>query len=284
MGSLQIAKIKGIPIKLHITLLILLPLMAGGFAFEFKAFAYLWGIAMAIGLFASIIFHELGHSFIAVRKGCRIHQILLLPIGGLAQFDRMPAKAEDEFQMALAGPAVSLILSMLLSLPHALAAENGFVNTAIFLERLSWLNMMLALFNLIPSFPMDGGRIFRAWLTPKIGKLAATRMAAKTGRFIAVIFFIWGLWTPFNPFLLLIAVFIYQAAGSEYRMVMMQEGGRTYNAASFSSNGRQRTINNDDIYISPPPYAKEAPRKKAQENFIRKARGMFDDLFQKWQG
>ena len=110
-GSYKIARIYGIPIRVHLTLLLVLPIMALDFGRALGPGQFLWGVAAAIGLFASIALHELGHSIVAIQKGCRVRDILLLPIGGVAQLESMPTRPKDEFQVAIAGPAVSLALA-----------------------------------------------------------------------------------------------------------------------------------------------------------------------------
>ena len=110
--STHIVTVFGIPIRVHITLWILLPLIAINLAHSMGSFSLFWGLLAAVGLFTSVALHELGHSIVALAKGCRVREILLLPIGGMAQLDRMPSRPSDEFQIAIAGPAVSLLLAL----------------------------------------------------------------------------------------------------------------------------------------------------------------------------
>ena len=278
--SYQIAKLAGIPIRVHITLLIFLPLIVGHLAKAMGVSSVTWGLAAAVGLFASVALHELGHAAVAVKKGCRVRDILLLPIGGVAQLDALPTRPRDEFQIAVAGPAVSLLLAVSFwfaaRTAHALDARHP----AIVLSSLAGINLMLVLFNLLPSFPMDGGRIFRAWITPRLGRLNATRIAAKIGRFMSIVFGVFGV-LNLNLFLVAIAVFIHQAAGAEYRQVQQQETIRHAQRHPFFVAEEERVLDEGDVIVSPPPYY-----KKRSSFFVRPTRiqhDLFDDLFERWR-
>jgi Zn-dependent protease len=225
-NSYSIGRLFGIPIRVHVTLLIFLPL----FAFSFMPVGGLQGLFYgalgAVGLFGSVVLHEIGHSLVARAKGSRILEILLLPIGGMARLNALPRRPIDEIQTALAGPAVSLALGLAgLFFAPPLFSFNPLL--AIVVHELGRINIMLVLFNLIPSFPMDGGRVFRAALVPRLGRLPATQLAAKVGRSFAWLFGIWAIWPMFHGgtirfTLLLIAYFIYQAAGAEARLAEME--------------------------------------------------------------
>jgi len=275
MSAIRITRVWGIPIYAHITLLIVLPIIALNIAQMARA-SFLWGLTGAVGFFASIVLHELGHSLVALRKGCRVREIMLLPIGGVAQLDRMPTRPRDEFQVAIAGPAVSFALALLGRVLASLTAALNWRAPAQVLALLSGINLMLALFNLLPSFPMDGGRIFRAWLTPKLGRLAATHIASGVGRLMAVVFGLVALF-KFDPFLLLIALFIYQAAGAEYRMVRRQEAAPPWSAAEPAWPG-----GDDEITVSPPPYARRRTPTRLSRP-LQVQRDWFDTLFEKWR-
>ncbi len=222
-SSYSIGRLFGIPIRLHVTLLIFLALSALSNALAAGWQGMLYGLVFAVGLFASVVLHELGHSLVARAKGAHILEILLLPIGGMARLGAMPRRPADEIQIALAGPAVSLALGSLGWWGFApwAGALNPYLQLAI--AELSLTNFLLAIFNLIPSFPMDGGRVFRAALVPHLGRLRATQLAAKVGRAFAWLFGFWAVWPLFrgghiNFMLLLIAYFIHQAAGAETRV------------------------------------------------------------------
>ncbi|OGV42429.1 MAG: hypothetical protein A2X46_11240 [Lentisphaerae bacterium GWF2_57_35] len=282
MGSYQIMTVRGIPIRVHITLLILLPLFAITFAQGLGVLSFFWGLLTAAGLFACIALHELGHSMVAIAKGCSVREILLLPIGGVAQLNSIPRDPRDEMLMAIAGPAVSLALAMVGTLLGHLFAALGLPYLSVVFASLGSFNLMLVLFNLLPSFPMDGGRVFRAWLSPRIGRLNATRMAAKVGQMMALGFGIWALFN-WNPFLLVIAVFIYQAAGAEYRMVLIQEAHNQNRASPWPFPGGRWSSADRDIHVSPPPYRQGGQASAFFARPLRKQHDLFDDLFEKWR-
>ena len=262
-------------------MLIVLPLIGLDYAQAMGDRTFLWGLMTAIGLFASVALHELGHSVVAIRKGCRPRDILLLPIGGVAQMDRLPTRPMDEFQVAIAGPAVSFLLAVTGWGAANLLARWGMFRPALAFSLLGAVNLMLALFNLLPSFPMDGGRIFRAWLTPKLGRLMATQIAAKVGRFMAIVFGVIGL-LKLNVFLILIAFFIYQAAGSEYRMVRIQEASQNGPFGPWAKDDETWTYDDNEVTVSPPPFRKD----RTSQTFVRPLRAqhdLFDDLFEKWR-
>ena len=253
-SSYKVATILGIPIKIHISLIVMVIILM-------MDYGPLRGILIEIGLAVSIVLHELAHSFVAIRKGCHVRQITLMLLGGVAQMERLPSRPLDEFLMALAGPAVSLVLGiagvyagMVFPLPPKIGNYS-------FILILGAINIFLAGFNLLPSFPMDGGRIFRAILTPKFGRLKATHIAARLGQIMAILFGIWGLFPPTNWILVFIAVFIFTSAGREYRMVQMQEAmkQRGYGFGEwppFQSPYSDDDGRDDQVLIGPPPYEK----------------------------
>ena len=277
-NSYPIGNIFNIPVRVHVTLLIFLPLFALSFAPAAGLQGLLYGLLFAVGLFGCVVLHELGHSLVARAKGARILEILLLPIGGMARLERMPTKPIDEIQTALAGPAVSLALGILAWWFAPLAAVLHH-NFGLLLANLGGFNIMLAFFNLIPSFPMDGGRVFRAVLTPRLGRLAATKLAAKVGRGIAWIFGALAILPLFfgdtiHFSLLLIAFFVHQSAGAEARQA---EAEAAYIRQRTQMNGAFQ-IPDADVHVSPSPYARPTrsdPRAAAH--------GLFDDLFNKWR-
>ncbi|MCX6996428.1 MAG: site-2 protease family protein [Kiritimatiellaeota bacterium] len=261
-GSFQIARIRGIPIRVHVTLVVFLPVIAMQLTAADGWVALGWGLLAAVGLFLSVALHELGHSVISQAKGCPVRDILLLPIGGIAQMTRLPDRPRDEFQIALAGPLVSAALYLIGFWGLAPWAQaGGQKSLEELLALLGVINLQLALFNLLPSFPMDGGRILRAWLTPKLGRLLATRIAASLGKFMAVLFGLAGLWPPMNLMLVVIAVFLYSAAGAEYRMVAMQERAQQPPPFPFgpwaASRPETTRMDPDDVTVSPPPYRRD---------------------------
>ena len=256
-SSYKIARVWGIPIKVDVSLVLLLLFLS--FYLGPKR-----GLLMAAGLFTSIVLHELGHSIVAIRKGCRVREITLMFIGGAAQMERMPARPSGEFLVAIAGPAVSLVIASVclwgahhIELPHFIGDES-------YLTWLGWTNVALLVFNLLPAFPMDGGRVLRSALTPKLGRLKATLIAARLGKAMAVIFGIVGVtqhaWT-----LIVIAFFIYVSAGNEYRYVQMQEAARQGGFGGWPPTDTDAPADpgdgDNEVVISPPPYEKGPDRK-----------------------
>ncbi|HEY8212436.1 MAG TPA: site-2 protease family protein [Myxococcaceae bacterium] len=235
MGGYRIATIRGIPIRVHITFLIALPLIAFGFGRAFIAAAqlagipperlsgspWLWGLGVAVVLFASVLVHELAHSLYALRTGGRVRDITLLMVGGVSQLTEPPKKVKDEAVMALVGPLVSLALGVAF-LVLRLAVGGASFNLQFALFYLGSLNLFLGLFNLLPAFPMDGGRILRALLSGRMGMVRATRVAASVGKAFAVLFAVWGFLT-FNMLLVLIAFFVFIGAKGEARSVAAKE-------------------------------------------------------------
>jgi len=253
--SYQVGRVWGIPIRIHISLLIVL-------VYAISRFGLVMGLLLEAGFAVSIVLHELGHSLVAIRKGCRVRSINLLFIGGAAQMENIPTRPMDEFQMAVAGPAVSVLLGaalilsgMRLSLPPVHPSVD--LNPMVFLGA---VNLGLAGFNLVPSFPMDGGRVLRAILARKMGRLRATYIAARIGRILAVIFGlsgyfgIRGLIPPRDWGLIAIAFFVFIAAGNEYRMVQMQEMARARGGPFWGPWGDAGDGIDDSVVVGPPPY------------------------------
>ncbi len=282
-GSYHIGAVLGIPLRVHITLIIFLPLIAIQIAAVMGIQSILWGLIAAVGLFASVALHELGHAVVAMQKGIRVRQILLLPIGGLAQLEGMTDEPRDEMHIAFAGPVVSFMLAVFFGLWARLFAgpEPGLIIYMLLL--LSGMNLVLAIFNLLPSFPMDGGRIFRAWLTPRLGRVAATLLAAKIGRFMAIVLGIWG-FLQFSILTIAVAVFIYMAAGAEYRMVVLQERlQRPFGGFGSPPPPTSPPEDDETIVVGPPPYARKGPDPSAWwRDLMRRPRRLFDHLFDDW--
>lgn len=272
-SSYKITTIWGIPIKLHISLLIIILIMILGDIPRIGFAAVPDGILLGIFLFGSIALHELGHSFVAIRKGCRVREITLAFFGGMASMERIPSKPRDEFQMAIAGPLVSLCLGTVGILLGLYCPRPQFRLTNYLLNMIFYIgiiNIWLVLFNLVPAFPMDGGRVLRALLSRKYGRLKATYTASRIGKFLATAFgilsainFFRGV--PYSLIHLAIAIFIYNTAENEYRLVRMQETARQF--------GFDPGLGDDDaVEISPPPYEK-GPGSKTEVHNTR------DDLF-----
>lgn len=186
-----------------------------------------WMILFVLSLFLCVTLHELGHALAARRYGIQTKDITLYPIGGVASLERMPEKPIQELVVALAGPAVNVVI-MLLLLPLMLRSDifsdSGekmlVIHAGNFLPMLGIINVWLALFNLIPAFPMDGGRVLRALLSMKTNRVRATNIAAMIGKGLAVLFVIGGFYL--NPFLIFIGIFVFMGAHAESRMVSSQ--------------------------------------------------------------
>ena len=201
------------------------------------------GIVFILLLFVCVVLHEFGHIFAARRYGIRTPDVTLLPIGGVASLERMPEKPSQEIVVALAGPAVNLVIAVLLMV--VLGARFDFTQMAqleqaqtTLIGRVAAANVALLVFNLIPAFPMDGGRVLRALLATGLGYTRATRVAASIGQGLAVVLAIVGLMG--NPLLVLIAVFIFLAASGEAGYVQMRDYTRGYLASHAMITNRSR--------------------------------------------
>lgn len=204
--SWELGPVLGIQLRAHFTFFLMLILGALAGAASGGLPGMTQQVVFTVLLFGLVVLHELGHAMAARAFGIRTHDILLLPVGGMARLERPPATPQQEILVALAGPAVNMALATLL-VPLAALAGHGLI------EQLLWANVSLALFNLIPAFPMDGGRVLRAGLTWKLGPFEATRLAASIGKGAAIALGILGLF--FEPFLVLIAGFVWFLADQE---------------------------------------------------------------------
>ncbi len=216
-GSLKVASVAGIGIFLHWTFAALIAWLAISGIIAGKSFSQIAGtFAFIAALFACVVLHELGHALAARKFGIKTRDIILLPIGGVARLERIPEKPAQELWVAIAGPIVNVVIAAVVFPVIALqGADASF--TSGFLPRLLWVNLFMAVFNLLPAFPMDGGRILRALLSMRLGRARATSLAVKIGKGMAVLFGLVGFFS--NPFLIFIAIFVYFGAEAEGRMV-----------------------------------------------------------------
>jgi Zn-dependent protease/CBS domain-containing protein len=241
--SFVIAKVFGIPIRLHLTFvgfllfIFLMNSMHGGIHSAF------YGLLFIIAIFISVTIHEFGHSLVARSYGIEVKDITLLPIGGVSRIERLPEEPKQEFRIAITGPLVSFGIALVLFLLIlAISGIKGFSGFSLvggkFLPNLMWVNVMLGVFNILPGFPMDGGRVFRAILAQRMGFAQATRIAASVGQGFAILLGIVGLF--FNIWLVFIAFFIYIGAGEEERAVHLRSILRNISAAQVMVTNFQK--------------------------------------------
>ena len=224
--SWRIGTFAGIGVYVHATFLLII----GWFAFASwqdtqTIIGTLTGVFFVIALFLCVVLHEYGHALTARRYGIATRDITLLPIGGVARLERMPDDPMQELWVAVAGPAVNLAIALVLfgwisiSTPIAGSEELDVMSSSM-AWRLMSINIVLAVFNMIPAFPMDGGRVVRAVLAMQMPYTRATQLAASLGQSLAFMFFLIGLWT--QPWLMLIGAFIWIGASQESSMVQLK--------------------------------------------------------------
>jgi Zn-dependent protease len=305
-GSLKLFTWFGIPVHLHWTFaLIFIFIFYQGYSQGAGLIGMLWFIGLFIALFGCVLLHEFGHSLTARRFGVQTQDIILTPIGGIARLERMPEKPIQEFLVAIMGPAVNVVIAILLliigklmfsgldwayfkatvydffvpilaffqktgevisgDLPisqfsDALSAQAAYSEAAVLEEEtnlevggflmsiptLLSVNLWLVLFNMIPAFPMDGGRVFRSLMAMRIGRIKATAMASRMGQALAVIFVILGLWSG-NFILALIGFFVFSTARSENTMVQLDEVLKKYTARDLMRTQYTRLLSSDWI-------------------------------------
>jgi len=227
--SIQIGKVMGIPIKIHISFLLVLVVFPIALSMEnidnVFGFAYVesvplrYGLALALTilLFSCVLLHELGHSWVAQRYGIVIRSITLIVLGGIAAMEEVPRDPRAEMRISIAGPAVSLAIGVFCCMIYLIL--NSIPQTPVLhhvthlVWSLSFLNLILFVFNLIPAFPMDGGRVLRAWYAKRMPYLQATRKAVHVGKMLAVVMGVFGLLA--SIWLILIALFVYIGASEE---------------------------------------------------------------------
>lgn len=240
--SWTIGKIAGIRVRMHWTFLLLIAWIAVSYTASGAGWAAAGrGVGFVVAIFACVVLHECGHALTARRYGVETKDITLLPIGGLARMQRIPDHPWQEFWIAVAGPAVNVVIAAVLFLVllmspglGAVTAEPSF--TTSFLVNLMWVNVILVVFNLLPAFPMDGGRILRALLATRIPYARATQIAAGIGQAMAIAFGIAGLLIFVNPLLLFIALFVFVGAEAENQLVQLRDvlGDATVSSAMMT--------------------------------------------------
>ncbi len=221
--SINLFRIRGIQLALHFSFVLLLAYAAytgwadGGWVLS------LWSMGTLLGFFACVVLHELGHSFTALHFGIGVRRILLMPIGGMAEMDSIPREPSRELLITLAGPAVNFVIAALLWATVGFGGDGYPANAAGFAQLLLWANLVMGCFNLLPVFPMDGGRIFRALLATRMPYLRATYWAATVGKILALIAGLLCAFVFHRPLTAVLFAFIYAAGDAEYRAVLRRE-------------------------------------------------------------
>jgi stage IV sporulation protein FB len=227
LWSIPVATIAGTVVRVHVTFLLFLVWIGAAQWRVGGSGAAMEGVLFLVLLFACVLAHEFGHIFAARRYGIRTPEVTLWPIGGVAKLERIPESPREELVVALAGPAVNVVIAAVLiiflgfSLDETAMAELENPRAAL-LARVAAANIFLVVFNLIPAFPMDGGRVLRALLAMRMGRADATRIAAQIGQGAAFLFALAGLF--FNPMLIIIGLFVYLAATAESQHVAFRDG------------------------------------------------------------
>lgn len=250
--SVTIGRVAGTEIRIHLTFVLLLLWIGVSAWLTGGAAGAMDSVLFILAVFACVVLHELGHALAALRYGITTPDITLLPIGGLARLSRLPEKPVEEIVIALAGPAVNVVIALIL-----IAFLGATIDPAMlenienpepgFLARLASVNIFLVLFNLIPAFPMDGGRVLRAVLAIFMGRRRATQVAAIIGQGVAFLFGFLGLMSG-NAILVFIAIFVYLAAGAEAGQTNLIELARRLRVAdamitSFETVRPEDTLN-----------------------------------------
>lgn len=227
-SSFKLLAVRGIDIRIHITFPLILFWAAFQYGQEDGWLGALFGVLIFSLLFVLVTLHELGHSFAAMHYGVTVRQIVLLPIGGLAQLEKMPEKPIQELVVAIAGPAVNVVLAVVFgmiawaaNIPVFSALGTVSLTFSTIFAYLIFYNIVLAIFNLLPAFPMDGGRVLRALLAMKFNFARATAVAVNIGRVVAILLGIWGIMSG-AVFTVFIALFIFAAGTQELAMVRWQ--------------------------------------------------------------
>jgi len=231
--SWKIGRFSGIDLKIHATFAIIIlwviynHIIAGD-----DLRTTVESLIFVLTIFTCVILHEFGHALTAKKYGIKTLDIILLPIGGVARLERMPEDPKQELWVTLAGPAVNVLIAFIIFLilfltgsPIPLVNTDFFTDS--FLANLMALNIILVVFNMLPAFPMDGGRVLRALLALRMEYAKSTKIASKIGKAMAILFGIIGLFS--NPFLVFIAAFVWFGANQEEKMVRMKYSGGLYN-------------------------------------------------------
>lgn len=228
--SYPILRVAGTEIRIHLTFLLLLAWIGIAYFQEGGTAAAIEGVGFIVAVFACVVLHELGHAIAARHYGIRTPRITLLPIGGIAELERLPEKPSDEIVVALAGPLVNVVIAVFLIVVLGATVGTEALTSmedprVEFVARLAAVNIWLLLFNLIPAFPMDGGRVLRALLATRYSRVRATEIAGTIGQFAAFAFGFIGLVVG-NVLLIFVAIFVYLAATAETQAIGLQDAAR----------------------------------------------------------
>lgn len=234
MKTLQVAKFANIPIKIHWSFgLFILLILGYGISNQMHGSDLVWFLGFVGAMFLCVILHEYGHALSAKRYGVKTIDIIISPIGGLARLEKLPEKPIQELIVAFAGPLVNVVIGITLftilyaihqDLSFLIIDENPFdniTNAKGFFGLLVWTNVVLFIFNLIPAFPMDGGRILRALLSMRFGRVRGTQWAALVGRILAIGFIIFAVLIK-DYYLIFIGIFVFVMAGAENNQVVVE--------------------------------------------------------------
>lgn len=291
-GLFQLARIFGIPVQVHWSFLLVFVwvFFAGSSNGSWDWHTTGWDFLIVLALFVCVVLHEFGHALTARRYGVHTHDIILSPIGGVARLDRLPDKPWQEFMVAIAGPLVNIAIVLLLVAIFLLGPESGYQQFLSFFYDLLYpdsnvfsgevspvyafffvliiLNLVLAIFNMLPAFPMDGGRVLRALLSIRLGRLRATRIATYVGQGFALLLLAYAVWS-LSPITGLIAVFIFMMAASEYRSARMESLMDNHTISEVVRRQFTRLYTNDSL-----PKALSHYQQGVEDSFL---------VFDEWQ-
>jgi Zn-dependent protease/CBS domain-containing protein len=228
--SVPIFRVAGIELRIHITFLLVIAWVGFAYYSQGGSPAAVAGVLMVLLLFACVVLHEFGHAFAGKAFGINTPDITLLPIGGMARLERIPEEPVQELIIAAAGPAVTAIIALAAFVGGGRWAYPLTMKTGL-LDLLFMINLVLLLFNLLPAFPMDGGRVLRSLLAMQMPYARATQVAANVGQAFAFVFGFFGL-ISLNPFLILIAFFVYIGASQEAALAQMRDVSRRFPVSS----------------------------------------------------
>lgn len=266
--SINLFRVFGIQLAMHVSFLLLLAYVGYDGWMEGGWLGAVVNMALVVAFFVCVVLHELGHSLTARRYGVQVPRILLMPIGGMAEFDRIPRQPRAELLITVAGPAVNFVIVAVLMLtlglpkgfPLHVEFEDSFKGIGHLL--LYW-NAIMGTFNLLPVFPMDGGRIFRALLARKLDYLRATYWAAMIGKILAGVLALVAALYFKNPFVTVLFIFIFFAGDAEYRQLLRREREAAYWAdwakRAAAAQATATPPNPDDPSPPPPPLILHGP-------------------------